>query len=585
MPAEARDGPAVGRGASGAGWQKAAALALYMLIAAAYFGLAVRSHPGRYLIGTGADPEFYVWALAWLPHALAHGLNPFVSHVVWAPEGVNLTWTTAVPGLALVLSPLTALAGPVVAYNTAAVALPALAAWTAFLLCRYLTRRFLPSVVAGYLFGFSSYMLGHEEGHLPFTAVFLLPLVALLVLRFLAAELTGRGLAWRLGVVLAAQVLISTEVLFTSTLALAAGIIVGAAAAPALRPRLRAIVRPLVGAYLLAAVVTSPFLYYALTGFNSRSINLPAKSPADLLNFFIPTGLVALSHDWGLTGPPVHFGEDSEAGAYLGVPLLLVIALYLWGRRRTPAGRALAALLGLAVIAALGTKLQVNGHRLVVLPWRLVSSLPAFNNVLPVRLSLYVWLLASVILALWAASSARRWLRVLLPALVVVTVLPHFGTVPYLGHPYWKTTPDRPPFFTDRLYRSCLRPGETVLVFPFGQRGDSLLWQAESGFAFRMAGGYVSSVAPRSYIVYPAFGQIADGILPYQGMPAVDQLARAKGIATILIARSPGDPEVALWNGFLSRHVRPRRVGGVTLYPLAPGPAAGAACTARSPGG
>jgi hypothetical protein len=68
------------------------------------------------------------------------GLNPFVSKEVWAPVGVNLAWAQTAPALAVALAPVTYLAEPPVAYNVAALLMPALAAWTAFLLCRRLTR-------------------------------------------------------------------------------------------------------------------------------------------------------------------------------------------------------------------------------------------------------------------------------------------------------------------------------------------------------------------------------------------------------------------------------------------------------------
>ena len=54
-------------------------------------------------------------------------------------------------------------------------------------------RSFWPSLAGGYLFGFSSYMLGQEEGHLHMTAVALLPLVALVLLRHLRGDLTAAG--------------------------------------------------------------------------------------------------------------------------------------------------------------------------------------------------------------------------------------------------------------------------------------------------------------------------------------------------------------------------------------------------------
>src|SRR5690348_16379149 len=107
---------------------------------------------------------------------------------MWSPDGVNLAWATSVPGLAIPFTPLTLAFGPTFAYNVACILMPALAAWTAYLLCHYLTGRTLPSLVGGYLFGFSSYVLSAELSHIHTAAVFLLPLVALLVLRFLRGE-------------------------------------------------------------------------------------------------------------------------------------------------------------------------------------------------------------------------------------------------------------------------------------------------------------------------------------------------------------------------------------------------------------
>jgi hypothetical protein len=31
-----------------------------------------------------------MWALSWWPHAISHGINPFVTHYLWSPTGVNV---------------------------------------------------------------------------------------------------------------------------------------------------------------------------------------------------------------------------------------------------------------------------------------------------------------------------------------------------------------------------------------------------------------------------------------------------------------------------------------------------------------
>jgi hypothetical protein len=41
------------------------------------------------------------------------GTTPFVTHAVWAPEGIDLSWVTAVPGPSVLAFPLTWAAGPV----------------------------------------------------------------------------------------------------------------------------------------------------------------------------------------------------------------------------------------------------------------------------------------------------------------------------------------------------------------------------------------------------------------------------------------------------------------------------------------
>ena len=52
------------------------------------------------------------------------------------PEGMNLAWTTSTARARARLRAVHGLFGPAVSYNVAALLLPALAAWTCFLLCR-----------------------------------------------------------------------------------------------------------------------------------------------------------------------------------------------------------------------------------------------------------------------------------------------------------------------------------------------------------------------------------------------------------------------------------------------------------------
>jgi hypothetical protein len=538
------------------------ALLAYVLLSFLYFGLPIVGHPGRVEVGSAADPNIFIWSFAWWPHALLHGLNPVYTHQIWAPSGFDLAWATAVPGLALVFAPVTLLAGPVVAYNVAAVVVPALAAWTAFLLCRYLTHAMWPSLIGGYLFGFSSYMLANEEGHLHLTAVFLVPLVALVSLRFLDGLLSRRGAAWRLGLLLAAQLSISTEVFGTLTLAIAGSLAIAFGSMSSARGRIRSLLVPLASGYAIAAVLASPILYYVLTDFQSASFSPTGLFVTDALNIVVPTRTAAAGGGWA-SSIVTHFSGENELerSAYLGVPVLMIVSLFLIRRRTDPAARFLVVSLAAAVVASFGSALHVDGHRIVWLPWSLVAGLPIFDNSYPARLMLYASLAAAVIVALWIASSEiPMWFRVALPAIAIVTLLPH------LGDHRWDQTPRVPAFFAHGYYKRCLASGENVLVIPYGFRGHSLLWQARSGFEFRMAGGEISDQIPASFV--PGFseahvvaGLIAGGI-PIEEGASVFRLAREKGVGTILVDKADPWP----WRSVLAGNGRPKDVGGMLLY-------------------
>jgi hypothetical protein len=119
--------------------EKPMALAAYVAVSFAYFGWRLLPHPGRVVFGNENAP-IYIWSFGWWPHALSTWTNPFVSHALYGGAGLNIVWTPSAPGLAVVFSPLTAFVGPVASFNVAGVLLPALSAWTGYLLCRYLTR-------------------------------------------------------------------------------------------------------------------------------------------------------------------------------------------------------------------------------------------------------------------------------------------------------------------------------------------------------------------------------------------------------------------------------------------------------------
>ena len=68
--------------------------------------------PSQYLL-IPQDADQITWFLAWMPYALGHGLDPFFSHSLFSPTGVNLGQNTAAPLLGLLTAPLAPFVGPI----------------------------------------------------------------------------------------------------------------------------------------------------------------------------------------------------------------------------------------------------------------------------------------------------------------------------------------------------------------------------------------------------------------------------------------------------------------------------------------
>jgi hypothetical protein len=514
----------------------------------------LRTHGDAYL-GVGPDARLFIWSFAWWPHAILSGQNPFYTHALWAPIGQNLTWVTSVPGLALLFAPLTLLVGPIVAYNAAAVVVPSIGAFAAFELCYYVSRRLVPAIVGGYLFGFSSLVMGEAAaGHINLDAVFVAPFVALIVLRFLDGNIGTRAFSVWLGLLVAFQLLVSSEFAFTLTLALIVGLLLAWACAPGRRARLRAIVVPCVAGYGLAAVLTLPFLYFLLTGFHTGSF-WEGPHAADLTNVVVPPGFSLLPTHWidvvtrGF--PDLADGQEAFVGL---VPILVVIDL---ARRGGPAGRMIGASFAVALICILGPHLAVYGHKIAPAPWILVRHLPVFDNVLPVRLGVYLALISAVAVSLWLAQAPRSLWRNTVALLAVLSLLPD----PY--KPLWTSGYGIPAFFTASAYRDCLDPGETVLTLPTSY-GTPLLWQAVSDFRFKLAGGDIAAPnIPPAYTSSPGDDYITVGNhLDSSQAANVRSYIAGKGITSAVVAGNESD----FFSGALSEIATPQSTGDVLLY-------------------
>ena len=167
----------------GPAWKGLVAYALYQMITFLVWAVPILPRFGTQHVVAGLqDARYFQWALSWTPWALFHHVDPLRSSYVFAPNGVSLAWSTFVPGPALVMWPVSATFGPLVSLNLLKVMAPALASWAAYLACHRLTHRFWPSIVGGYLFGYSAYVLGNM-GFLNLILVFPIPILLYLTIR------------------------------------------------------------------------------------------------------------------------------------------------------------------------------------------------------------------------------------------------------------------------------------------------------------------------------------------------------------------------------------------------------------------
>jgi hypothetical protein len=533
-----------------------AALAGYALLSLALFGRGVLRDGG--VVGSyGADQATFTWSLAWWPHAIAHGLHPLLTSLVYAPEGWNLAWTSAIPGPALLAWPLTAVAGPVAVYDLLALAAPALAAWCAYLLCRELGTRTPAALAGGLVFGFTTYESAETLNHLNLALVFTLPLAGLLVARYLHGALCDRRFTVLFALCTLGVFATFLETLFWATLggafALAAGLLL--TRGPGRARLLRCLLLCSAG-YVLALIVAAPYLWVALAhpdplGISGRGYEL------DLANLLVPTEVTALR-------PPSLHALSGRLGGnnlteqlgYVGPVLPALAGFAVWERRREPLARVLALTIAAAIVCALGARLVVAGHRTrMPLPWALADEVPLASHALTARALMLAWLALAVLAALFLARGGwRRWLAF---ALVLVTLAPSLD-----GH-LWHTRLDRPALFQEGRWRAVVHPGENVFIIPFAFDGQAMLWQEEAGFGFRMTGGYVSAVFPDALWASPIVRAIYGAPLPPFPGAEVRTLVRERQVDVVMLRAGRPGP----WRAVLSAGLgRPREAGGMLVW-------------------
>jgi hypothetical protein len=456
------------------------------------------------------DPAQQVWFVAWPAYALLHGLSPFSTTWLWPAHGVNLLSNASSPLVGVVLAPVTWVFGPFVATTVALTLAPGLSAWACWRACRRFVAWAPACWVAGFLFGYSPFVVENvNQGHLGLALLVVPPLILIVLHEILVRR--QRSALWcgtALALLLVAQFLISQEILTLTVLTAAFGVVV-CAVGVALPFSLRAFV---IGAALTAAILAYP-VWFMLAGpeaikgsvwsgvqviFVARAFNLWSAGPYTLHLPMFPPGVGQ--------GPQVEF---------LGVAVLVTAAVAVAAAWRRRLAWVLAVTAVVATVCSWGSALWLSPDHIdssSLLPWQWVTHDAVLDNIEAVHFAAFVDLAVAVIIAMGidAARSWSFWGKV--PAVTrLVGIVLLCAVVEAMVVPLWRSYQAPlvvqkvavPPWY--RTVATTVPEGSVVASYPFpasaAAESQPMVWQAADGMRFRLAGGYVKVPGPGQGVI------------------------------------------------------------------------------------
>ena len=488
-------------------WRHAIAGGIYAALSYALLchGAGLTDH----ILGIGSDPYLFIWHLAWWPWALMNHINLQHTALVWQPEGLDIAWTTSVPLLALLATPVTLLLSPVFSLNLLTLLAPVCNGLAAYWLCLNLTRNFWAAFLGGLLYSFSGYFMGEALEDLNLQFGFAEPLLLWLFISRIHNQITRTSAILGGALLLAAQFYISIELFAGLVLFGALGLMMSVTLLPSYRRRLYSLLLELGFAAMLTLLLISPQLIPMLVkggDFDMPPI-WPIAAAAHLGNLILPSPETLLVNPRMQPLSRGLLGLLPANDAAAGLPIVLILFGAAYSMRNKATVRLACWMLFLILFASLGPKLWYGNLLLnTALPWALVVKLPLLKDIWPVRFAAYTSLLIAILAACWCAQPVR-WQKARY-GLVVAAVLfmlppPH----PVRGLP-------RIDFFQPNQIRAALGPHPKLEILPLRDgRDPAPYWQVQSGFAFESTTGY-SRLPPRSVerdpaIQYLSFGHVS----------------------------------------------------------------------------
>jgi Glycosyltransferase family 87 len=504
LPTTASPPAAAARGRlRGNGLAIALILAGYLLAAVAVTWRLWADPASHTIAGNPNDADFFAWFMRYDATALTHGRLPaLVTAAMNAPQGINVMWNTSMLLPGVLLAPVTLLAGPQTSLTVLTTVGFAGSAASLFLVLRRWEVSTGSAALAGAVYGFSPALLQASIGHYNLQFAVLPPLIIDLAVGLCVRSRSPVRDGVLLGLLAAAQLFTGEELLLLTGIAAALLIAVLALGRPRAVPGR---CRPAAAGFVVSAAVTLLLAGYGLwvQFFGPLTQHGSSFTPDffknDVTGFVTPSKYLLFHTAASAASAASYQGGAPEYLAYLGWPLIAVLAVAAVACWRQPAVRATAVTLAVLALLSLGGHPLVGGTAEpgITLPWHWLESLPVIGTALPNRLSIVADGVAAALLAFsldqaraWSARARRapaRWAGAMATAAAVAACLP------LLPLPLPAATPMPLPVGWSAAFAALRLPENArVLVVPVPTATITapLRWQADTGEPGSMIGGY-----------------------------------------------------------------------------------------------
>ncbi|PVX27634.1 MAG: hypothetical protein CW716_01285 [Candidatus Bathyarchaeum sp.] len=320
--------------------------------------------------GDGGDGYQFLWDMWWVKYSTTElGTNPYFTNHVFYPDGHTLFFHSLVPLAGIITIPFQDGLGLFFSYNFTVILGYVLGGFGAYLLAKYFTKNVYASYLAGIIFTFSPYHLGHTLGHLNLISIAGIPFYILFLFKLRDTS------NMKYAVFAAFSLLISTflgswyhtvmlfvftvffifyDILLKRKIHFSRKHIYGLALIPAIF-------------VLASAPVTIPMVYESVTGkhtYAERTLNNQIDNSVDLIAFLTPGPdncffgeyTTSIEHSFN-----INLG-GSENRAYLGYTVIGLL-IFFWFKNRKPEFKHLLWLLltGTFLVLSLGPLLKIMG--------------------------------------------------------------------------------------------------------------------------------------------------------------------------------------------------------------------------------